>query len=268
MDTFVDERDQKLLEADKYTFAVLRRIMNGETEILLSDHENVIICFTGHPYPVWIWTPDSATAEDMERVYLLAKDKGFLNGEYHFNIKYDLAEFFMKRAGEDGLKMRIGINMFAYDCPDPIEPTVKAEGAIHRCTMDDLDELVDIIVQFHVETEIDQQTREEYVEGAKGILQSETEKMFFWKDAEGNTVASCKTVPSGELASINLVFTYPEHRRKHYAENLVYQVTKMDRDEGYIPMLYTDANYVASNACYEKIGYILRGKLCSIEPEK
>jgi len=29
-------------------------------------------------------------------------------------------------------------------------------------------------------------------------------------------------------------------------------------------MLYTDADYVASNKCYEKIGYILRGKLCTI----
>jgi len=25
-----------------------------------------------------------------------------------------------------------------------------------------------------------------------------------------------------------------------------------------------DADYVASNACYEKIGYVLRGKLCTI----
>ncbi len=27
---------------------------------------------------------------------------------------------------------------------------------------------------------------------------------------------------------------------------------------------FTDADYKASNACYEKIGYVLRGKLCSI----
>jgi predicted GNAT family acetyltransferase len=34
---------------------------------------------------------------------------------------------------------------------------------------------------------------------------------------------------------------------------------------GYIPMLYTDADYKASNNCYENIGYILRGKICTIE---
>lgn len=68
----------------------------------------------------------------------------------------------------------------------------------------------------------------------------------------------------GNMAAINLVFTRPEFRRKHYAQNLVYQVTKLARDAGYIPMLYTDADYAASNACYEKIGYVLRGRLCTI----
>ena len=40
--------------------------------------------------------------------------------------------------------------------------------------------------------------------------------------------------------------------------------TKLALDAGYVPMLYTDADYVASNACYEKIGYVLQGKLCTI----
>ena len=124
----------------------------------------------------------------------------------------------------------------------------------------------DILGLFHEELVIDQQSREEYREGAKGVLQNEN--MFFWKDTEGRTVACCKSAPSGELASVNLVYTHPEHRRKHYAENLVYAVTKMAREDGYLPMLYTDADYVASNSCYEKIGYILRGKLCSIGPKK
>ena len=66
------------------------------------------------------------------------------------------------------------------------------------------------------------------------------------------------------MASLNLVYTRPAFRRKHYAENLVYQVTKLAMDGGYVPMLYTDADYAASNACYEKIGYVLRGKLCTI----
>lgn len=52
--------------------------------------------------------------------------------------------------------------------------------------------------------------------------------------------------------------------KKHYAGNLVYQVTKMIIDAGCLPMLYTDGDYAASNACYEKIGYVPQGRLCTI----
>ena len=34
---------------------------------------------------------------------------------------------------------------------------------------------------------------------------------------------------------------------------------------GNCKMIYTDADYKASNACYEKIGYELKGKLCTIK---
>ena len=81
---------------------------------------------------------------------------------------------------------------------------------------------------------------------------------------DGKNVASCDYRPNGELASIGLVFTRPEYRRHHYAENLVYQVAKIAKEKEFLPMLYTDADYKASNACYEKIGFILRGKLCTI----
>ena len=61
-----------------------------------------------------------------------------------------------------------------------------------------------------------------------------------------------------------LLYTKPEERRKHYALHLVYQVTRKAKDMGLTPMLYTDAEYPASNACYQKIGYALRGALCTL----
>ena len=59
-------------------FFVLRRIMGGEFKVLLSDHERLIICFTGLPYPVWFWTPDDVTEAEMERAYRLAGENGLL----------------------------------------------------------------------------------------------------------------------------------------------------------------------------------------------
>ena len=66
------------------------------------------------------------------------------------------------------------------------------------------------------------------------------------------------------MASVGLVYTREEERRKHYAEHLVYNVTMIAKEAGFLPMLYTDADYAASNACYEKIGYIRRGELCTV----
>ena len=263
MDNFVDERDYKILENDKCTFFVLGRIMGGKCELLLTDHERLIICLTSNPYPVWIWTPDEASEEDMERAYQLAAEHCLLNGEHRFNLKYDLASYFIKKAAEDNKKMSISRNMYAYDCHELVKPTVIADGSIHQCNSDDLDELADFLDLFHTETGIDQKDLESYRLDAETNINAGN--MYFWKDKHGNNVASCKYGPNGNMASINLVYTRPEFRRKHYAENMVYQITKLVMDAGYIPMLYTDADYTASNACYEKIGYILKGKLCTVD---
>ena len=115
---------------------------------------------------------------------------------------------------------------------------------------------------FHTELNIDQESREQYrLYVEDGI---KTGSLYTWKNGDGKIVASCNWHPVQEMASIGLVYTLKEFRRKHYAEHLVYEVTKIVQDSGYLPMLYTDADYVASNKCYEKIGYILRGKLCTI----
>ncbi len=262
MDSFADERDRKILENDKYTFFVLRRIMGGKCELLLTDHERLIICFTGSPFPVWIWTPDDASEAEMERAYQMVSEYSLLNGEYRFNLKDTLAKFIMERAAVDGKTLSVSLNMFAYDCRDPVKPTAIADGSIHRCGSGDLDELVDFLDLFHIETGTGRKDRDGYRMDAQAYINSGN--MYLWKNESGNYVASCKFAPDGNMAAINLVFTRPEFRRRHYAENLVYQVTKLAMSAGYVPMLYTDANYAASSACYEKIGYVLRGRLCTI----
>lgn len=262
MDNYVDERDYKLLEDDKYSFFVLRRIIDGPCKLLLSDHERLIICFSTEPFPTWIWTADDATEEEMEKAYRLLLENNLMNKEHTFNLKYELSDYFIKRAMKDGINLSVTTNMFAYDCPNPIKPDEFVEGEIHKCEMQDKEELADFVEMFHEETGIDHMDRKGCLDYAEYKINEGT--TFFWKDSMGNHVASCSYRIKGELASVGLVFTRPEHRRKHYAENLVYLVTKMVEEEGSLPMLYTDADYIASNACYEKIGYVLRGKLCTI----
>ena len=262
MDNFVDERDFELLAQDKYTFSVLSRIIRGECEIRLTDHERMIICFTGQPYPVWIWTPDGASEDEFERAYQLAKELNVMDGEHRFNIKYELAEYFMDRAKKDGLDLKITTNLFAYDCPSPIAPSSVVDGKIHQCTKEDFDIMVDFFDMFHEAVGIDKESRETYRTYAENDIGKGS--LYVWETENGEYASSCNWHPVQDMASIGLVYTRDEYRRRHYAEHLVYQVTKIAQDAGYLPMLYTDADYVASNACYEKIGYILRGKLCTI----
>ncbi|MBE5959180.1 MAG: GNAT family N-acetyltransferase [Lachnospiraceae bacterium] len=264
MDNYVDERDYRLLEDDKYTFFVLGRIMGGDCRILLTDHERMIICHSNNPFPVWIWTPDNATEAEMEEVYQLTNDIFPFDKGYTFNIKYELAEYFIKRADEEEKKLTIKINMFAYDCLNLLEPEGNVEGKVHQCTVDDIEEITEIYDLFQRETGIGHQSYEQNRANAEYSVNNNN--IFFWEDGKGEHVASCTYRPNGngELASIELVYTREDARRKHYAENLVYNITKKAQDEGYVPMLYTNADYVASNACYEKIGYVLRGKLCTV----
>ena len=262
MDNFVDERDFELLAQDKYTFSVLSRIIRGECEIRLTDHERMIICFTGQPYPVWIWTPDGASEDEFERAYQLAKELNVMDGEHRFNIKYELAEYFMDRAKKDGLDLKITTNLFAYDCPSPIAPSSVVDGKIHQCTKEDFDIMVDFFDMFHEAVGIDKESRETYRTYAENDIGKGS--LYVWETENGEYASSCNWHPVQDMASIGLVYTRDEYRRRHYAEHLVYQVTKIAQDAGYLPMLYTDADYVASNKCYEKIGYILRGKLCTI----
>ncbi len=270
IDNFADERDFKLLEQDRFTFFVLKRVLSLPCELILTDHKRLIICLSSNSFPVWIWTADDAIPAEMEKAYGLMKEKGYLDGNHTFNMKYQLAKYFMKRTAEEssapqGLaQFAIQKNMFAYDNPKPLQPAsaTSIDGYLHQCQISDLEELFEMTCDFHKETNVPMsdkdETRAKIEQGIKDSL------YYFWQNSEGKNVGCCIYRPNGDLASLGLVYTRPEYRRHHYAENLVYEVTKIAQDKGYLPMLYTDADYAASNACYEKIGYILRGKLCTI----
>ena len=261
-DHFADERDFQLLEKEKSTFFVLARILGGECKLLLTDHKRLIICFSCSPYPVWIWMPDDVTPEEKQRAYDLIKDNGLLAGERTFNVKHEFAAYLIERAAQDARMLSIQTNMLAYDCPSPIEPHMQADGGMRRCASEDVDELTELTDFFHRETGIDQGSLEAYRRKSEEAIQSGN--VFFWRNAEGRNVAVCSLRMSGEMACVGLVFTREEYRRRHYAENLVFEVTKMAKAARYIPMLYTDADYVASNSCYKKLGYVLRGSLCTV----
>lgn len=262
MDHFVDERDFRLLEGDPYTFFVLSRVMGGPCACLRSDHERLILCHTTMPYPVWLWTADGMTPDELEQAWQLAAETCPLEQGYRYNLKYELADYFLKRAQETGLSARIETNMFAYDCPASIRPEGQPGGVLYRCTPEDAEEAAQMIWEFHEAIHADRTSRERCLTTA--LEHIEGGGFFLWKTPAGETVACCALRPDRHLGCVSCVYTRPAHRRQHHAQHMVWQLTRLIEEQGLTPMLYTDADYAASNACYEKIGYVLRGKLCTI----
>lgn len=263
MDTQVDTRDWQLLEKDKYTFAVVSRILHSACKVIRTDHKRLIVCLSAAPFPVWIWTPDDTSKEEKERAWQEVCQVLPLTDGYRYNMKYELAAYFLAKAREQGVSLAIAKNMLAYDCPTPIAPDKGTDGHIHWCTADDVEQAATILQMFHTEVAVDSMTKEEIVARVQELIGCK--RLYFWKDGCNRTVASCYYVPNDDVASISGVYTLPAYRRNHYAQHLVYQVTKIIANTGAMPMLYTDADYAASNACYEKIGYVARGKLCTLE---
>ncbi len=232
MDHFVDERDYKILDNDKYTFFVLRRVMGGKCELLLTDHERLIICLTSAHHPVWVWTSNDASEEEMEKAYKMVSEHSLLNSGYRFNMRYELANYFIERAKIEGIKLSVAVNMYAYECLSPRRPTKLSDGELYRCDGKDIDELTDFIYMFYKETGSSPKVKEDCRLDAKTAIDSGN--MFFLKNKEGNSVSCCKIAPNVSMASVSTVYTHPDFRRRHYAENLVYQVTEIIKSKGSI----------------------------------
>lgn len=262
MDRYVDERDFNLLEKDRYTFSVLSRILRGKCGLILSDHEQLILCHSEDPFPVWIHTPDECPQEVMDRAWELACACRPLAEGYRYNLKYPLADRFLCRSEQAGIRARILTRLYAYDCPAPVKPKHTAEGRFHVCTPEDTEEATELLPLFYHAVGEELPARDYLSEKVRSQIR---EGLFcFWKDAQGRTAAFCSVRLSDGLATIGSVFTLPDRRRRHFAQNMVWQATVRAAEAGYMPCLYTDADYEASNACYTGIGYTLRGGLCTI----
>lgn len=156
------------------------------------------------------------------------------------------------------------VNINAYGCPDPIEPAEKVDGKLHQCTGDDIEEIVEMFDLFQKESGFDHQSYEQNSADAENFVRNNN--VFFWEDGNGKHVVSATYRPNekGDMLFLGRVYSRKEARHKYYTENLVYQLTKKALEEGYLPVIYTNADYKPSNECFKKGGYELKGMLCTV----
>ena len=253
--------DEKLLKKDEYSFFVLTRIIKGVCRLTVTDKENFIVCYSSAPYPVWIWLPDGASEELQELVYQTVKEN-FEIEKYRFNTKYFFAEYMIRRSNEEKKPLKIAQNIFSYRCFQAVAPQKIADGGFAVAKQEDLEEIVTLSEYFHNDVGIDKKSRAEYREKAEAQIKAE--QFFLWIDGQGEIVATCTYNVSEEKGCVGRVYTRADKRRRGYAANLVYQTTLQILEKGLIPILYADADYAASNACYERVGYQRQGELCTL----
>ena len=227
MDNFVNEQDFELLKQDDCTFQVLDRILKGPCDVIRSDHEKLILCHSEEPYPVWIWTPDGLTEAEKEAAWQLAESCRPMAEGYRGVLPGQ---------GRGGRPAgRIPDADVCLRLPGARRPG--KDGGRRN-------------VQMHA--------------GGSGRGSRSVRAVLSGYRGNGRDQGTLPGAGNGDTATVGPVFTVEAYRRKHYAQNLVYRVTKRLLEKGFRAMLYTDAGYAASNECYRKIGYILRGRLCTV----
>lgn len=269
MDVYVNEKraaDRALLEKDKLTYAVLYTVLAGPVKKVITDHKRILIAHTAPVYPTWIWAPDDATEEELELIYQTIKREFTPIKDYRFNTKYEIAEYLIKRFREDGVELHIMINIATYDCPSPKAPKKQVDGHLVVLTEDELELAAHMVHDASVAIGDRIFSEEESVQAAKDQIAKQS--IFIWRDADGKAVSFCGKTEDEYYVKITQVYTVPEFRGKNYAGQMIYEICSKVVENGQMPMLYADADYVASNRCYQNIGFELKGRLVTIGERK
>lgn len=250
-----------LMGEEAITYSVLMKILRNPCRDILTDGENVVICYSNPPFPVWCWCrnpKDSAVVMEIAhglkvQLPLHTVRACIMPSALADQLKRVDIYFRDAKAGMGLLSYRLDIiNKIDYPC----------EGSMNLVREEEIPGLIDAWHDMHMEMEGMDQSREHCRETmhrmvSEGIL-------FAWRTDDGKIVALTGRGDQDHYSKITSVYTLPQYRRKGYAINLVHSVTETILEDGLVPILYTDAGYRASNECYQKIGYRQIGRLVSI----
>lgn len=250
-----------LLGEDVCTFSMLARILGGKCTKIVTDHARVVMCLSVRPFPVWVWVAKDADAAELERVrdVLLSE---FPPEEYSYIVGLPLARVLL----EGDASLRVTVGLMAYHCHQTIAPRKAPGGCLSLVREDEIDLAAAWYSAMHKECALNEDIAHDAA-CAEVRDYVRRKAMFFWRDETGAPQAMCGVNTDESNAYVTHVYTPPKARRKGYAGNLIYAVSKAQLEAGRTPMLYTDANYAASNACYMQIGYQLQGELRTVGRE-
>ena len=254
-----------LLGEDTNLFMVLWMLLRGSCDTIVTDGDRLIMALSARPAPVWVFMPDDVTDEELERCWQAMRGTIPPALGDSFNLKPAHAAYMKRRAQEEGLTLRTTRRLRAHTCTALRPPHRRPGGCMFAAKPDDLDVAAAFVLAMHRDTREGDQTPE----GCRAIAQQRIEntRLFLWKDEQGAPCAMCGVSPDGERMGLSLVYTPLEKRRQGYAASLVHDVTHAILAQHRLPVIYTDADYPPSNACYAQIGYVCCGELETVRWE-
>lgn len=251
-----------LLDGDAITYSVLRQILTGTCADIVTDGANWIVCHSAAPYPVWVWCRDAENGDAVRRIARCLKEQFPLESDFVVILGYELRQ---KLAAEDAYfataREKMGLLSYRLDVLSPAPP--RCEGRMRLVAAEELEDLIPHWIAMRIEMEGRRITPEKAMETMTRLAGEN--RLYAWCDGAEQVVALCARIDQAPYSKITSVYTLPQHRRKGYCQNLIHSVTQQMLSEGFTPILYTDAAYAASNACYQKIGYHQIGRLTSME---
>lgn len=250
-----------LMREEEITYSVLIKILQDTCTDIFTDYENVVICYSSSPWPVWAWCRDPQDRNAVMEIARCLKEQLPLHTVRACIMPADLAEQ-LKLADEYFCEVKPGMGLLSYRLDRIKEIDYPCEGCMGLVREEEICGLIDVRHDMVMEMEGMDQSREHCEESLRRMVKNR--ELFAWRIGDGKIVALTGRGNQGEYSKITSVYTLPEYRRKGYAINLVHGVTKTILADGLTPILYTDAGYAASNECYQKIGYRLVGSLVSI----
>ena len=254
-----------ILKGEEINYSVLIMIMNNKSRKVYTDHKRIIICHSWEGMPVWVWAKEDATDCELKNIIECLNEEFSLSEGYTYNISYELLDK-LKQLDDGFKKAEIEMNMLSHRCDNVNEIESVCDGRARLADEKDVKVLCKLVYDFEYEAAGKALSEEEYKQRIQAMISDKT--LYVWENAEGEIVSTTNIRMGDGMDTLALVYTKPEARRKGYALNLVHTVTKIIKDKGKLPILYTNADYIASNDCYKKVGYTVVGSLCTIKGGK
>ena len=249
---------------DQYKFSLVKQNLASAEVLLYSDDENYLLCRGNEKYPTWVWTKDHLSKdkylEVMEsmKYYLTNREKD------KFTCKKEFYDFLVQE-NYTYLNLEDYFEMGFLRCYQVKEPKT-CDGYLDHALESDLDLLAQYWYQSNQEMGVETKTYEEAYEEMKDLYLDDT--FYVWRNSKHEVVSMACYRVTEDVAKVGHVFTSKEERGKGYAANLVYALTKLLLEYNYVPLLYTDLHYPASNKAYQNVGYEDEGMLVNFSCSK